>query len=201
MSIRCLVDGCSRSRSAPRGLCRRHYDNLDIRFRYNTVDGPNVRATMSRRPNQESLCWASDCDSTVDMMRVGRGLCARCYLTVRHRMSNNSGYNEFPVLSIEEKHWSLCRPGEGCWGWAGSFDIEGYPRFSYNKRNSIKAHRFSLSMKVGRELLPHELACHRCDNPGCVNPEHLFVGTPKDNMRDMILKGRASWQKERKVVR
>ena len=53
-------------------------------------------------------------------------------------------------------------------------------------------HRAALATKLGRELLPGEVARHTCDNPRCVNPEHLLVGTKADNNRDMAERGRAS---------
>lgn len=54
----------------------------------------------------------------------------------------------------------------------------------------VLAHRFSLSLKIGRPLKSNELACHKCDNPSCVNPNHLFIGTHTDNMKDRSEKGR-----------
>lgn len=56
-------------------------------------------------------------------------------------------------------------------------------------RKNLKAHRFSYEYHVGK-IPSGMLVCHTCDNPSCVNPKHLFIGTWKDNVQDMIKKGR-----------
>ena len=74
-----------------------------------------------------------------------------------------------------------------CWEWTGSKSKAGYGLFSYNK---IKlSHRISYYLTYG-EFDKKLFVCHKCDNPSCVNPEHLFLGTAKDNFEDMISKGR-----------
>ena len=78
----------------------------------------------------------------------------------------------------------------GCWEWGGSVGTNGYARFSVDTIWK-SAHRVSYELNVGP--IPAGLnVCHRCDNPICVNPYHLFIGTDKDNTDDMIKKGRAA---------
>lgn len=81
----------------------------------------------------------------------------------------------------------------GCWNWTGSKDSGGYGRFNFNYKN-IKATRFSYIFFIGE--IPKGIGfhgtcvLHKCDNRICVNPEHLFLGTQKDNIQDMIKKKR-----------
>lgn len=75
--------------------------------------------------------------------------------------------------------------GAGCWEWTGPRDRAGYGTWG-----NFRAHRLVLSTALGRALKADEFACHRCDNPPCVRPDHLFVGTAHENSLDMVAKGR-----------
>lgn len=76
----------------------------------------------------------------------------------------------------------------GCWEWKGPFFQSGYGRVILNGR-SQRVHRVSFQLFNG-EFDKSLFVCHKCDNPKCVNPKHLFVGTCKDNTHDSINKGR-----------
>ena len=79
----------------------------------------------------------------------------------------------------------------GCWIWTGFLASGGYGRMSFGHKGMMLAHRFSYQMFVDPNVNWGEvICCHRCDNPACVNPDHLFVGTQKDNMSDCRSKGR-----------
>jgi hypothetical protein len=79
-----------------------------------------------------------------------------------------------------------------CWEWVGALQPAGYGVFWLNRKN-IGAHVMSWSIANG--AAPGALfVCHRCDNPPCVNPDHLFLGDATDNALDMIGKGRGGGQ-------
>lgn len=83
-------------------------------------------------------------------------------------------------------------PGHGpngdCHVWTASKDANGYGHIRYQQRTWL-AHRVVYLLTHG-SLSDDVFVCHRCDNPSCVNPSHLFIGTQQDNMDDMVSKGR-----------
>jgi hypothetical protein len=87
-----------------------------------------------------------------------------------------------------------------CWVWTSSLNDGGYGQFWVGavKRNLL-AHRLAYVLTYG-PIARGLLVCHRCDNPICVRPEHLFVGTVADNLRDMVRKGRHPEQRIKRGV-
>lgn len=77
----------------------------------------------------------------------------------------------------------------GCWFWIKSLNNKGYGYSRKTSSGSLLAHRASYEIFIG-EIPEKMCVLHRCDNPSCVNPDHLFLGTMKQNTTDMTLKGR-----------
>lgn len=88
------------------------------------------------------------------------------------------------------RFWAKVRKDDGgCWEWVASRNRMGYGQFRWEGRSQL-AHRVSWRFAHGAD--PGRLCVlHICDNPGCVNPGHLFLGTRRDNSRDMVRKGRS----------
>ena len=103
-----------------------------------------------------------------------------------------------PRLSLEARFWSNVEKTDGCWGWTAATS-KGYGVISYKNRQK-RAHRFAWELANGS--IPGGLSvCHHCDNPVCVRPDHLFLGTTGDNIRDAASKGRLVSQTNPEKVR
>ena len=95
---------------------------------------------------------------------------------------------EFGDKRLLDRYWSKVRVREsGCWEWVGARSTAGYGQLRVNGK-ALLAHRMAAEVEYGP---PNGLYClHSCDNPPCVNPQHLRWGTPKDNMWDVVQRGR-----------
>lgn len=96
-----------------------------------------------------------------------------------------------PIRTLAERFEDKVFRGgyTSCWLWTGAVNSAGYGNIRDDENRTVKAHRASWTLNVG-EIPPDKIVCHHCDNPLCVNPEHLFLGTFQDNTSDCISKGR-----------
>lgn len=109
---------------------------------------------------------------------------------VRYVRGHNKLAHPLTCASVQDAFWYHFSPGNpaDCWEWQGPVNRDGYGLVRHRLANQL-AHRISYELHRG-EILDGMLVCHTCDNPICVNPNHLFLGTYKDNARDMTQKGR-----------
>lgn len=94
-----------------------------------------------------------------------------------------------PHDSAETRFWRKVQKTDGCWLWMASKNKDGYGEFFGEAGKHISAHRFSYFIHYG-EIPAGMCVCHECDNPSCVKPEHLFLGTVEDNRNDKLRKNR-----------
>lgn len=79
---------------------------------------------------------------------------------------------------------------DDCWEWQGNRSTSGYGRFTARKVEGVFAHRVMWEIANHRQIPAGFYVLHSCDNPPCCNPAHLRIGTPADNMRDKLERGR-----------
>lgn len=114
-----------------------------------------------------------------------RSYCLPHYQRVRHHGSPDA----VKYGPMETRFWRQVMPvtESGCWLWIGCVNAHGYGRLNVDGTDVQLAHR--VSWVIHRGAIPDGL-CHKCDTPPCVNPDHLFLGDSKANMRDAMNKGR-----------
>ena len=96
---------------------------------------------------------------------------------------------------VIRRFWSKVKLGDKCWEWQAGVNHGGYGQFTITlstmRDTTVLAHRVAW-MLVRGSVPVGKCLCHKCDNPRCVNPDHMFIGTRADNNRDMFRKGRGS---------
>jgi len=86
------------------------------------------------------------------------------------------------------RFWIKAKQTDYCWNWEGAVNTRGYGAF--NLKDETLAHRIAYQIIYGK-IQESLQVLHKCDNPKCINPDHLFTGTHQDNMKDKELKGRS----------
>lgn len=87
-----------------------------------------------------------------------------------------------------QRFWDKVDKSGDCWEWTGYKTSDGYGRLFVDGK-AVRAHRFVMEIE-GVDIPSGMIVGHACDNPSCVKPDHLWIGTQKDNVRDMARKGR-----------
>ncbi len=91
--------------------------------------------------------------------------------------------------NIPKRFWDKVNKTNSCWLWTAYKNHDGYGQFGLKNRKAIGAHRY-LYIELYGPIPEGMCVCHTCDNRGCVNPDHLWLGTHRDNMKDRMAKKR-----------
>lgn len=162
------------------------------------TQGDNVRDRYQRNPhNPKGLPKAPAPPKHVWPARIERicPTCGKAFTATPSRVAAGAGKfccRPCVRISPEDRFWQKVRKTDGCWQWTGAITGFGYGVMTRGSEGAgnILTHRFSWELHYGP--VPDGLfVLHRCDNPLCVRPEHLFLGTKQDNAVDCAAKGRS----------
>jgi len=133
-------------------------------------------------------CVIEECQGEV----VGWGYCQKHYMRVKKYGSPHAKKNDHSTLEVRFWGFVTKKSETQCWEWEGQKLSNGYGRISLGAKElgAEGAHRVSWKLANNKEIPQGWYVMHKCDNPSCVNPNHLTIGTAKENTQDMIRKGR-----------
>lgn len=180
--MKCKVEWCDRKVRA-NGYCNAHSQRLALG---KDMSAP-LRVTVRRQPG--AICSVEGCDRNAEKTQY-------CGMHYQRFKANGDPTlvkpRGFPKLDAETrlKRWLDVRGEDECWNWTGATDWRGYGRMGRTPEGEQLPHRVAYKLWNG-PLSAGDCVLHKCDNPRCCNPNHLFVGDIATNNLDMRLKGRS----------
>ena len=171
----CSVHNCG-AEIASKGLCNKHYQRL--KKRGSTDDYAGCHGLTH-------ICTVDGCGRKVE----AHGLCEKHYQ--RFKKYGSSEDNKRTHASLEVRFWRYVEKSCGCWLWKGRLSQTRYGYIQKGGRGSTNVYAHRLSYQIHKGEIPEGMVVmHLCDNPSCVNPDHLRVGTYSENTLDAVAKGR-----------
>jgi|SRR5882724_1180439 len=145
----------------------------------------------------DRTCSVEDCEKPLK----ARGLCGTCWYQARKAgmplIYEYKGRRQIAVTPLADRYWAKVIKTsihtDDCWGWSGYCDPNGYGRLGAERsRKVLLAHHVSWDIHFPDNPRTTLNICHKCDNPPCTRPDHLFLGSQVENIQDMIKKGRGA---------
>lgn len=157
-----------------------------------------ARAMASlRRPSgnpEYPICSVEHCVNHV--RSPGSSFCEKHYMRKRRHGDPNGGFTRDSSVPYQDWFWQQVEKTDTCWLWSRGRDLCGYGMLVREDGVTDRSHRMAWILTFG-EIANGLCVCHKCDNPPCCRPDHLFLGSHTDNMRDATIKGRMAFGERR----